>query len=90
MAFPDASGPQRPIDHAEDLAVFAHYLPRWTTDCGVPLSWRHYAVGMGWIGRHLARESLRLNGAMLMSQIEIGKEDRKSWTDTMRRSAEWD
>ena len=71
------------------MAAFAHYLTKWTNERGVPLSWRHYAVGMGWIGRHVAREQLRAFSPVRMAQVEIEQQDRERWLNRVNASAEW-
>lgn len=75
-----------PQDQAENLVVFAHYLPALMKD-GVPLSWRHYIIGSGWIGRHVARVQVREYMASLMSTLE--PEDRREWVDTLKTAAGW-
>jgi hypothetical protein len=55
----------------------------------MPLSWRHFNVGMGLIGRETARATLRLYQALSMAQSLDKTGARERWVETQRQAAGW-
>ncbi|MFW6079798.1 MAG: hypothetical protein ACODAE_09260 [Gemmatimonadota bacterium] len=58
----------KPADRADDLAAFVLSFPSWTGGDGLPLSWRHYVVGLRHLARRDARDRLRTATAVRAAQ----------------------
>ncbi len=80
-----SGGKRSTIDRLDDLALFAEKLPAWVGRDGKPLSWQHFIVGLDYIRRSEARQTLAHFNATLMAAAE--KRDREEWVQTYRMIA---
>ncbi len=82
-----ATVPTKPIilDAGDDLARFVREVSAWVNKDGMPLSWRHYVLGLRHLDKARARLSLDMYRASAVAQ-SYGQE-RDDWIDEQENLA---
>jgi hypothetical protein len=73
------------FDFGDELAAFVRMYPQWVGSDGLPLSWRHFVLGLRAGQRYEAKEMLKIYEPSLMAQTD--KVSRVQWEDLVRTQA---
>lgn len=71
----------------DDLAEFAARLPAWCGPDGLPLSWRHWVIGMPYLTRARMRD--RLDTFTATAAASASEQAAQRWIAGTTRGAGW-